>query len=82
MELWWCLDCRSRVELNRHGRCQICGSEAVDSMERTGMYKTASSVLTPVGDVIAERVTVRMETTLHLEEEDAAPLTAEPAYSY
>ncbi len=34
MERWWCIDCRAPVELNRHGRCDCCGSEAVDTMER------------------------------------------------
>jgi hypothetical protein len=31
---WWCLDCRTPIELDRHGRCCICGSDAVDSMLR------------------------------------------------
>jgi ABC-type ATPase with predicted acetyltransferase domain len=36
MNLWWCMDCRAAVELNRHGRCWCCESEAVDLMEETG----------------------------------------------
>jgi ABC-type ATPase with predicted acetyltransferase domain len=49
MERWWCVDCRASVELNMHGRCASCDSEAVDSMERAGL-KTASAsvILTPV----------------------------------
>jgi hypothetical protein len=31
---WWCMDCRSAVDLNRHGRCASCESEAVDSCHR------------------------------------------------
>jgi len=27
---WWCMDCRSTVNLDRHGRCGSCESEAVD----------------------------------------------------
>jgi hypothetical protein len=31
---WWCVDCRTPVDLDRHGRCGSCGSDAVDSMHR------------------------------------------------
>jgi len=27
---WWCMDCRTGVELDVHGRCATCESEAVD----------------------------------------------------
>ena len=76
MELWWCLDCRVRVELNQQGRCQLCDSEAVDTMERTGMHKSASSILTPVAES-AERLTVHVESTLWWESENEAPSLAE-----
>jgi len=33
---WWCLDCDQKVELDRHGRCATCCSEAVVMMERSG----------------------------------------------
>jgi hypothetical protein len=33
MNRWWCMDCRSAVELDKHGRCGCCESEAVDLME-------------------------------------------------
>ncbi len=33
-EMWLCLDCRRSVELDPHGRCGTCGSDAVDSAER------------------------------------------------
>ena len=84
MEPWWCLDCRTRVELNRHGRCQCCGSEAVDSMERTSMYTTTSSVFTPVNE-FAERVavhTVHMQATLRWESDARFPSLAEAVLSY
>ena len=29
MKRWWCMDCRSKVGLNKHGRCGSCESEAV-----------------------------------------------------
>lgn len=27
--MYWCMDCNGLVELDRHGRCSDCGSEAV-----------------------------------------------------
>jgi hypothetical protein len=32
---WWCMDCRAAVQLNRHGRCGTCESEAVDPVNQT-----------------------------------------------
>ena len=64
MERWWCLDCRTSVELTRHGCCQICGSEAVDTMERAGLDKSISSIHTPINEVVAEHLTVQMKTTM------------------
>jgi hypothetical protein len=29
MELWWCIECDAKVELNKHGQCGQCGSEGV-----------------------------------------------------
>lgn len=29
----WCADCRKEVELNRHGYCGVCGSNALDVAE-------------------------------------------------
>ncbi|MFZ0416236.1 MAG: hypothetical protein WBE20_15150 [Candidatus Acidiferrales bacterium] len=31
---WWCADCRVPTDLDRHGRCGTCGSDAVDVMMR------------------------------------------------
>jgi len=30
MKRWWCMDCRTSTELNKHGKCEACDSEAVD----------------------------------------------------
>lgn len=50
MERWWCIDCRAPVELNRHGRCGCCDSEAVDTMERNYMQANAMQLdAVPVG---------------------------------
>ena len=82
MERWWCLDCRVSVDLNRQGRCQLCDSDAVDSMERTGMYKTASSIFTPMAEC-SESLTVHLETTLVWESEAAVPTAVEePVLKY
>jgi rRNA maturation endonuclease Nob1 len=29
MKLWWCMGCQGEVKLDKHGRCEICESEAV-----------------------------------------------------
>jgi hypothetical protein len=29
MKRWFCMDCRNKVEIDRHGRCGTCDSEAV-----------------------------------------------------
>jgi|GEM_PF-2593083 len=33
MKRWLCMDCRNAVELDKHGRCGHCDSEAVDLAE-------------------------------------------------
>ncbi len=35
-EQWWCVDCVATIELDSHGRCSTCGSDAVDLIERRG----------------------------------------------
>jgi hypothetical protein len=30
MKHWWCMECQTNVGLDKHGRCEICDSEAVD----------------------------------------------------
>jgi Zn finger protein HypA/HybF involved in hydrogenase expression len=32
MSTWWCMDCQSPVELDTHGRCGSCESEAIDTI--------------------------------------------------
>ena len=31
---WWCVSCLAEIELDTHGRCGACGSDAVDRIER------------------------------------------------
>jgi hypothetical protein len=33
MKRWWCMGCQAEVKLSKHGRCEICDSEAVDSFK-------------------------------------------------
>jgi len=33
MKRWLCMDCRNVMELDKHGRCEHCDSEAVDLKE-------------------------------------------------
>jgi len=54
MNRWWCMDCRSAVELDTHGRCASCESEAVDSFHPgIGDTSTAPIADMPVIDSIS-----------------------------
>jgi hypothetical protein len=45
MNRWWCMDCRPAVELDKHGRCGCCESEAVDFVEsKDGLTSPVSVV--------------------------------------
>lgn len=33
MKRWWCMGCQAEVKLSKHGRCEMCDSEAVDSFK-------------------------------------------------
>ena len=32
MNYWWCAECQANVKLGKHGRCEVCESEAVDRL--------------------------------------------------
>jgi hypothetical protein len=36
MKHWWCMECQAEVGLDKHGRCGICESEAVDLLFTEG----------------------------------------------
>jgi hypothetical protein len=42
---WWCANCMEAVELNLHGRCRACGSDALDKVGRAGSPQTRVTVL-------------------------------------
>lgn len=39
MEYYWCANCGQKVNLDNHGRCPYCGSNAVTSVEGTVLAK-------------------------------------------
>ncbi|MFZ0638596.1 MAG: hypothetical protein WA020_16400 [Candidatus Acidiferrales bacterium] len=41
---WWCVDCRVPTDLDRHGRCGTCGSDAVDMMSRPNQLGTVTAM--------------------------------------
>jgi len=47
MNRWWCMDCRSEVKLDKHGRCGYCESEAVDPIGQNGLEGMAAQVGQP-----------------------------------
>src|SRR5260221_5078100 len=36
---WLCVSCLAQIELDTHGRCSTCGSDAVDRIERGAFLK-------------------------------------------
>jgi len=41
---WWCMECQAEVELDKHGRCDTCVSEAVTSVWTKGDVSRPVSV--------------------------------------
>ncbi len=39
---WWCVNCLTPIELDIHGRCSTCGSDAVDRIERGAFLRNAT----------------------------------------
>jgi hypothetical protein len=44
--LWWCIDCDKTVQLDRHGRCGTCCSDAVVSMEEPASATCSTALVT------------------------------------
>ena len=34
---WWCVSCLTQIQLDSHGRCSSCGSDAVDRIEHVAI---------------------------------------------
>jgi len=59
MKLWWCVECQAEVELSRHGRCEICESEAVDLLPSD--LEATLSVSTVPADLKSSPTSLRAE---------------------
>jgi hypothetical protein len=64
MERWWCIDCRAPVDLNSHGRCECCDSEAVDTMERNYMQASAATMVLATSSESSQPLTVQLAPVL------------------
>jgi hypothetical protein len=49
---WCCVSCLAEIELDTHGRCSSCGSDAVDRIGRGAFLMTARS--TSAAGILAE----------------------------
>jgi hypothetical protein len=43
---WWCVSCVTDIELDTHGRCSTCGSDAVDRIARSMTARPGDAVST------------------------------------
>jgi hypothetical protein len=43
MSAWFCVDCGQPCELNKHGRCEVCGSDAVTFAESLRAWAASSA---------------------------------------
>ncbi len=50
MKLWWCMECQTEVELNKHGRCGVCNSESVDLVFTENELKYSVSIASKDSD--------------------------------
>jgi hypothetical protein len=44
MKLWWCVECQAKVGLGKHGKCEMCESEAVDLLSENCELNRSPSV--------------------------------------
>ena len=40
MKQWWCASCVAKTQMDTHGRCGYCGSDAVDRIGRNPLMLT------------------------------------------
>jgi Zn finger protein HypA/HybF involved in hydrogenase expression len=53
MKHWWCMECQTKVELNRQGRCDVCDSEGVDLLCTEDELSSSVSITTADPDSAA-----------------------------
>ena len=56
MKHWWCMECQANVGLGKHGRCEICESEAVDLLSTDGELNRPVSMTPMDSDPAPARV--------------------------
>ncbi len=49
MKIWLCMDCMTETQLNRHGRCECCDSEAVHLSEAGATWSGQPAVMQGAG---------------------------------
>ena len=47
---WWCVSCLAEIDLDNHGRCDACGSDAVDRIERGAFSMNSETAATALAD--------------------------------
>ncbi len=58
---WWCVSCLTQIQLDNHGRCSNCGSDAVDRIEHGAFEMNVTRTQSaPLSGLYAE--TPRMAT--------------------
>jgi hypothetical protein len=50
---WWCVSCLAEIELDTHGRCGACGSDAVDRIERGTFSMNAEAAMNAHSEGVA-----------------------------
>jgi hypothetical protein len=55
MKLWWCMECRAKVEWNRPGRCEICDSDGVDLLSTDVELSLSASTAPTCSDPASTR---------------------------
>lgn len=50
MKHWWCMECQAEVGLGKHGRCEVCESEAVDLLPEDGELNHTVSMATTTSE--------------------------------
>jgi len=55
MKLWWCVECQKNVGLGKHGKCETCGSEAVDLLPDDSELNRSASAASNVSESASAR---------------------------
>lgn len=50
---WWCVSCLEQVTLDKHGRCDTCGSDAVARISPVLSFLTTNEAARPLPSILA-----------------------------